>query len=177
MKRPCKCWCKCKICRVLSRALKGERCAIFVTVQKELWFSSVCIDTCFGAVLSPEKETNLRSFVMRDLLPSSVDSYYRYTGSLTMPPCSKVVEWIIFSRPVYLSHSQVRSVPTHTLSHTHTHAQTGTLSTHSQIPFSHSQWIPCCSTAPAHRQFFPSSTSPLSSRYPCSSPTTLHMKP
>uniref|UniRef100_A0A7N6BMF3 protein-tyrosine-phosphatase n=1 Tax=Anabas testudineus TaxID=64144 RepID=A0A7N6BMF3_ANATE len=52
-------------------------------------------------------ETNLRSFILRDLLPSSVDSYYRYTGSLTTPPCSKVVEWIIFSRPVYLSHSQV----------------------------------------------------------------------
>uniref|UniRef100_A0A8C6W0J1 protein-tyrosine-phosphatase n=1 Tax=Nothobranchius furzeri TaxID=105023 RepID=A0A8C6W0J1_NOTFU len=49
----------------------------------------------------------VKSFVLRDLLPSSVDSYYRYTGSLTTPPCSKVVEWIIFSRPVYLSHSQL----------------------------------------------------------------------
>uniref|UniRef100_A0A1A8DKG1 Receptor-type tyrosine-protein phosphatase gamma n=1 Tax=Nothobranchius kadleci TaxID=1051664 RepID=A0A1A8DKG1_NOTKA len=58
-------------------------------------------------VVHHEKETNLRSFVLRDLLPSSVDSYYRYTGSLTTPPCSKVVEWIIFSRPVYLSHSQL----------------------------------------------------------------------
>uniref|UniRef100_A0A7N6A0L8 protein-tyrosine-phosphatase n=1 Tax=Anabas testudineus TaxID=64144 RepID=A0A7N6A0L8_ANATE len=58
-------------------------------------------------VVHHEKETNLRSFILRDLLPSSVDSYYRYTGSLTTPPCSKVVEWIIFSRPVYLSHSQV----------------------------------------------------------------------
>uniref|UniRef100_A0A7N6BKN2 protein-tyrosine-phosphatase n=1 Tax=Anabas testudineus TaxID=64144 RepID=A0A7N6BKN2_ANATE len=56
-----------------------------------------------------EKETNLRSFILRDLLPSSVDSYYRYTGSLTTPPCSKVVEWIIFSRPVYLSHSQLEA--------------------------------------------------------------------
>ncbi|XP_061583275.1 receptor-type tyrosine-protein phosphatase gamma isoform X3 [Cololabis saira] len=58
-------------------------------------------------VVHHEKETNLRSFILRDLLPSSVDSYYRYTGSLTTPPCSKVVEWIIFSRPVYLSHSQL----------------------------------------------------------------------
>nr|XP_057946981.1 receptor-type tyrosine-protein phosphatase gamma [Doryrhamphus excisus] len=60
-------------------------------------------------VVHHEKETNLRSFILRDLLPSSVDSYYRYTGSLTMPPCSKVVEWIIFSRPVYLSHSQLEA--------------------------------------------------------------------
>ncbi|XP_030585330.1 receptor-type tyrosine-protein phosphatase gamma-like isoform X2 [Archocentrus centrarchus] len=60
-------------------------------------------------VVHHEKETNLRSFVLRDLLPSSVDSYYRYTGSLTTPPCSKVVEWIVFSRPVYLSHSQLEA--------------------------------------------------------------------
>uniref|UniRef100_A0A669DKT8 protein-tyrosine-phosphatase n=1 Tax=Oreochromis niloticus TaxID=8128 RepID=A0A669DKT8_ORENI len=64
----------------------------------------------FEVKYQQKKETYLRSFVLRDLLPSSVDSYYRYTGSLTTPPCSKVVEWIIFSRPVYLSHSQVRQV-------------------------------------------------------------------
>lgn len=67
-----------------------------------------------------EKETNLRSFILRDLLPSSVDGYYRYTGSLTTPPCSKVVEWIVFSRPVYVSHSQVRPRLL-SLTHTHTH--------------------------------------------------------
>eukprot|EP00066_Takifugu_rubripes_P022958 XP_011612224.1 PREDICTED: receptor-type tyrosine-protein phosphatase gamma-like isoform X2 [Takifugu rubripes] len=60
-------------------------------------------------VVHHEKETSLRSFVLRDLLPSSIDGYYRYTGSLTTPPCSKVVEWIIFSRPVYLSHSQLEA--------------------------------------------------------------------
>uniref|UniRef100_A0A8C3A9M4 Receptor-type tyrosine-protein phosphatase gamma n=1 Tax=Cyclopterus lumpus TaxID=8103 RepID=A0A8C3A9M4_CYCLU len=60
-------------------------------------------------VVHHEKETNLRSFILRDLLPSSLDSYYRYTGSLTTPPCIKVVEWIIFSRPVYLSHSQLEA--------------------------------------------------------------------
>ncbi|XP_034022283.1 receptor-type tyrosine-protein phosphatase gamma isoform X2 [Thalassophryne amazonica] len=60
-------------------------------------------------VVHHEKETNLKSFILRDLLPSSVDSYYRYTGSLTTPPCSKVVEWIIFSRPVFLSHSQLEA--------------------------------------------------------------------
>lgn len=66
-----------------------------------------CILITVDVSPNPEKETSLRSFILRDLLPSSVDGYYRYTGSLTTPPCSKVVEWIIFSRPVYLSHSQV----------------------------------------------------------------------
>uniref|UniRef100_A0AAR2KEM1 protein-tyrosine-phosphatase n=1 Tax=Pygocentrus nattereri TaxID=42514 RepID=A0AAR2KEM1_PYGNA len=51
--------------------------------------------------------TFLEPFVLRDLLPSSIGSYYRYVGSLTTPPCSKVVEWIIFSRPVFLSYKQV----------------------------------------------------------------------
>ncbi|TKS70606.1 Receptor-type tyrosine-protein phosphatase gamma [Collichthys lucidus] len=53
-----------------------------------------------------EKETVLEPFVLKDLLPSSLGSYYRYTGSLTTPPCSKVVEWIIFSRPIYVSYKQ-----------------------------------------------------------------------
>ncbi|ROL48231.1 Receptor-type tyrosine-protein phosphatase gamma [Anabarilius grahami] len=59
-----------------------------------------------------QKETFLEPFVLRDLLPSSIGSYYRYIGSLTTPPCSKVVEWIIFSRPVFLSYKQdhVKSV-------------------------------------------------------------------
>ncbi|CAL8335766.1 unnamed protein product [Merluccius merluccius] len=54
-----------------------------------------------------EKETFLEPFVLKDLLPSSLGTYYRYTGSLTTPPCSKVVEWILFSRPVYVSYKQV----------------------------------------------------------------------
>ncbi|KAM6979762.1 receptor-type tyrosine-protein phosphatase gamma [Aplochiton taeniatus] len=60
-------------------------------------------------VVHHEKETFLSPFVLRDLLPSSLDSYYRYTGSLTSPPCSRVVEWILFSRPVFLSHSQLEA--------------------------------------------------------------------
>lgn len=89
--------------------------------------------TQYVFMVSIEKETNLRSFILRDLLPSSLDSYYRYTGSLTTPPCSKVVEWIVFSRPVYLSHTQVRSV----LSLSHTHSCQLAQTTLSQNPFAH----------------------------------------
>uniref|UniRef100_A0AAY4CVY5 protein-tyrosine-phosphatase n=1 Tax=Denticeps clupeoides TaxID=299321 RepID=A0AAY4CVY5_9TELE len=65
-------------------------------------------DSVFLSVPCPvEKETFLSPFTLRDLLPSSLGSYYRYMGSLTTPPCSRVVEWIVFSRPVYLSHQQV----------------------------------------------------------------------
>ncbi|KPP74647.1 receptor-type tyrosine-protein phosphatase gamma-like, partial [Scleropages formosus] len=60
-------------------------------------------------VVHHEKETFLEPFTLRRLLPPSLGSYYRYTGSLTIPPCSKVVEWIVFSRPVFLSHRQLEA--------------------------------------------------------------------
>ncbi|KAK1799916.1 hypothetical protein P4O66_006434 [Electrophorus voltai] len=60
-------------------------------------------------VVHHEKETFLEPFVLRDLLPSSIGSYYRYVGSLTTPPCSKVVEWIVFSRPVFISYKQLEA--------------------------------------------------------------------
>ncbi|XP_045931667.1 receptor-type tyrosine-protein phosphatase gamma-like [Micropterus dolomieu] len=60
-------------------------------------------------VVHHEKETVLEPFVLKDMLPSSLGSYYRYTGSLTTPPCSKVVEWIIFSRPIYVSYRQLEA--------------------------------------------------------------------
>ncbi|XP_062842418.1 receptor-type tyrosine-protein phosphatase gamma isoform X2 [Trichomycterus rosablanca] len=60
-------------------------------------------------VVHHEKETYLEPFVLRDLLPFSIGSYYRYMGSLTTPPCSKVVEWIVFSRPVFLSYKQLEA--------------------------------------------------------------------
>ncbi|XP_051803954.1 receptor-type tyrosine-protein phosphatase gamma-like isoform X2 [Acanthochromis polyacanthus] len=60
-------------------------------------------------VVHHEKETFLEPFVLKDLLPSSLGSYYRYTGSLTTPPCSKVVEWIIFSRPIHVSYKQLEA--------------------------------------------------------------------
>ncbi|XP_029907946.1 receptor-type tyrosine-protein phosphatase gamma isoform X3 [Myripristis murdjan] len=97
----------------LSAAIKERRIIAAMAVFFELGRKdNPAVDPIIQGlkgVVHHEKETNLRSFILRDLLPSSLDSYYRYTGSLTTPPCSKVVEWIIFSRPVYLSHSQLEA--------------------------------------------------------------------
>ncbi|XP_028302200.1 receptor-type tyrosine-protein phosphatase gamma isoform X2 [Gouania willdenowi] len=97
----------------LSAAIKERRIIAAMAVFFELGQKdNPAVDPIIQGlkgVVHHEKETNLRSFILRDLLPSSVDSYYRYTGSQTTPPCSKVVEWIIFSRPVYLSHSQLEA--------------------------------------------------------------------
>lgn len=65
----------------------------------------------FSLFSQTEKETFLDPFVLRDLLPSSLGSYYRYTGSLTTPPCSEIVEWIVFRKPVPISYHQVDIQP------------------------------------------------------------------
>ena len=43
-----------------------------------------------------------------DLLPS-VHTSYRYDGSLTTPPCSEGVNWIIMRTPIQLSAEQIRA--------------------------------------------------------------------
>ncbi|XP_036875002.2 receptor-type tyrosine-protein phosphatase gamma isoform X1 [Manis javanica] len=60
-------------------------------------------------VVHHEKETFLDPFILRDLLPASLGSYYRYTGSLTTPPCSEIVEWIVFRKPVPISYHQLEA--------------------------------------------------------------------
>jgi carbonic anhydrase len=42
------------------------------------------------------------------LLPAKTTSY-RYTGSLTTPPCSENVKWIVMSTPIQLSAAQIES--------------------------------------------------------------------
>ena len=42
-----------------------------------------------------------------DLLPEDTQNYYRYYGSLTIPPCSEVVNWIVIKEPIPVSARQV----------------------------------------------------------------------
>ncbi len=41
-----------------------------------------------------------------DLLPAS-GGHYRYAGSLTTPPCSEIVSWVVYAAPVEVSARQV----------------------------------------------------------------------
>lgn len=45
----------------------------------------------------------------KELMPSN-PSYYRYTGSLTTPPCTEGVKWVVFKTPLTASTAQIEQL-------------------------------------------------------------------
>ena len=56
-----------------------------------------------------EGETRIldQAFNLNELIPESQSPFYHYHGSLTTPPCTEEVNWIVFCEPVILSVQQV----------------------------------------------------------------------
>ena len=44
---------------------------------------------------------------VEDMAPSRFGDYYRYDGSLTTPPCSESVKWIMLTTPIEMSEAQI----------------------------------------------------------------------
>ena len=47
-------------------------------------------------------------FDLSDFLPEDRD-HFRYQGSLTTPPCSEIVSWIVYEAPVSASAEQIEA--------------------------------------------------------------------
>ena len=53
------------------------------------------------------KSANTRTLInARDLLPDET-KHFRYSGSLTTPPCSEKVNWLVLQKPVHFSEAQI----------------------------------------------------------------------
>ncbi|XP_054633422.1 carbonic anhydrase 12 isoform X2 [Dunckerocampus dactyliophorus] len=59
-----------------------------------------------------DTKTKISAFNIRELMPSNLKDFYRYDGSLTVPPCYPSVLWTVFRNHVTISKAQYKTLTT-----------------------------------------------------------------
>ena len=62
---------------------------------------------CFESRLDSNSTVDMFS-LMAMVNTAAPGNYYRYSGSLTTPPCYESVIWTVFEDPILISSAQVR---------------------------------------------------------------------
>lgn len=60
------------------------------------------------ATMGEEKRVEDVRISAADLMPQTLE-YYRYDGSLTTPPCTEGVQWMVLKQPIEISEEQIRA--------------------------------------------------------------------
>ncbi len=91
----------------LHRASNGNR-AIVVAMVEEGQENRALSELLPHLPLEPDQRSRQESILVnaRDLMPDD-KSYYRYMGSLTVPPCAEGVNWYIYKQPIEASAEQM----------------------------------------------------------------------
>lgn len=62
----------------------------------------------WNAIPAAGETGNVEGLELTNFLPSSLDGY-RYSGSLTTPPCAEIVAWTVLSEPLEASEAQIEA--------------------------------------------------------------------
>ena len=67
------------------------------------------LDRVWDKIPYGDKEEEASDLIINasNLLPENIGQYYRYQGSLTTPPCSEIVTWLVLKQPVEISKLQI----------------------------------------------------------------------
>ncbi|TRY55434.1 hypothetical protein DNTS_003805 [Danionella cerebrum] len=88
-----------------EHSFNGDKFPLEVGVEDNESYEAI-IDAV-SSVSRYGKSGVISPFTLQDLLPVSKEKFFIYNGSLTNPPCSETVEWIIFRNTVAISDVQL----------------------------------------------------------------------